>query len=100
MTHHPHHDLIELLLRPARLSIVAALAAEPERRMWVADLRARLELPDTRCSIHLGVLVGEGWIERRRSGRRMQLTLTDVGRDGYEQHRGALLAIVDRPTPQ
>lgn len=98
MTRHPRHDLVELLQRPARLSIVAALAAAPEGRLWVDDLRNRLELPETRCSIHLTVLVGEGWIERRRIGRRMRLTLTDVGREGYEQHRGALLAIVD-PEP-
>jgi DNA-binding MarR family transcriptional regulator len=94
---HPRHDLVELLQLPGRLSIVAALAAAPGGWLWVADLREHLELGDTRCSILLSSLVDENWIERHRTGRAMRVSLTDVGREGWETHRTALLAIVDPP---
>jgi DNA-binding MarR family transcriptional regulator len=87
----------ELIHPSTRLSIVALLASTD----WAdfAFVRDRLNLSDSALSKQFATLEDAGYIaiertvSRRR--RRVQVRLTNEGRDAFEGHVAALRAIVD-----
>lgn len=85
---------------PARLRIMAALAAGPEGRMLeFKRLRALLGLTDGNLGAHIATLEGAGYVavmkdfEKRRP--RTRLAMTGAGLKAYSMHVAALRAILD-----
>ena len=94
---HPRHDLVEMLINPVRLSIVAALA-EVERAEF-ALVRDTVEVTDPMLSKQVAQLEAAGFVgvDKGRVGRRTRtwLNLTPEGHAAYRRHIAALRAIAD-----
>jgi DNA-binding MarR family transcriptional regulator len=91
-----------LVVSPARLRILTALAAEP--RQAFVELRRRTGLTDGNLTTHARRLAAAGLIaidKSIRDGKPLtRLELTIAGRCALEAHARHLLAVLDRvPTP-
>lgn len=99
----PHFD--ELIHVPARLQIVALLAATS----WAEFrfVRDRLAISDSNLSKHVATLEAAGYVKVKKDfvGKRARtrLSLTRAGKDAFAGHVAALRQILDpavQPAPQ
>lgn len=101
MTAHPRHRLDELIHAPARLSIMAALAAADE--LHFGYLRDSIEVSDSLLSKHLSTLESAGYVVARKGyvGKRPRtwFSLSLDGRAAYDTYLDTLRAIVEGPVP-
>jgi DNA-binding MarR family transcriptional regulator len=92
--------LNELIHQPARLRIMAVLAAiSPERQATFGFLKATCELTDGNLGAHLRRLEEAGYVTIVKTFVRQKpqtyVAITDAGRAAFEEHRVALQAILD-----
>ncbi|MGY2050104.1 transcriptional regulator [Methylobacterium sp. JK268] len=93
-------DLDPIIHTPARLRIMAALAAAPEGGLLeFKRLRALLGLTDGNLGAHIATLEGAGYVAVTKDfeGKRprTRLAATTAGRAAYRAHVVALRAILD-----
>ncbi len=96
-----YQQLDTLIHQPARLSIMAALAAAQE--VEFATLREAISISDSLLSRYVGMLedakyvqVRKGYVAKRP---RTWLSLTDSGRSAFKQHIEMLNKIVNHKPP-
>jgi DNA-binding MarR family transcriptional regulator len=91
----------ELIHAPIRLQICAMLSAT--QTIEFATLRDGLDVSDSVLSKHIRALDEAGYLSIHRalcaSRLHMSLALTAAGREQYESHMQALLAIVGGSSP-
>ncbi|AWN45277.1 transcriptional regulator [Methylobacterium terrae] len=93
-------DLDAIIHAPARLRIMAALAASPEGSLLeFKRLRALLGLTDGNLGAHIATLEGAGYVAVTKDfeGKRprTRIAVTKAGRAAYRAHVAALRAILD-----
>lgn len=98
MSHHPRHELDELIHSPVRLSMMAALAAADS--IDFRQLRDLVEVSDSLLSKHISTLEEAGYVNVKKGyeGKRPRtwLSLSENGRTAYEEYV-AVLASITRP---
>ncbi len=92
-------SLNELIHQPARLRIMAILAAiSPERQATFGFLKATCELTDGNLGAHLRRLEEAGYVTIVKTFVRQKpqtyVEITAAGRRAFEEHRAALQAIL------
>ncbi|MDQ1365278.1 MAG: hypothetical protein QOE57_1320 [Acidimicrobiaceae bacterium] len=94
---HPRTRLDDVMHQPVRFSIAAALAAAKE--LEFSAVRDIVEISDSLLSQHAARLEEAGYVHLRKGhvGKRPRtwLSLTPEGRAAFEDHVGALRAIVE-----
>lgn len=97
-SHHPRHQLDELIHTPVRLSMMAALAAADS--IDFQHLRDLVEVSDSLLSKHIATLEDAGYVhvDKGYAGKRPRtwLSLTNKGRAAYEEYI-AVLTSITRP---
>ncbi|TGD99118.1 transcriptional regulator [Methylobacterium nonmethylotrophicum] len=93
-------DLDAIIHTPARLRIMAALAASPEGSLLeFKRLRALLGLTDGNLGAHIATLGGAGYVAVTKDfeGKRprTRIAVTKAGYTAYLAHVAALRAILD-----
>jgi DNA-binding MarR family transcriptional regulator len=87
----------EVIHAPYRLRICATLAVTAAVEFGV--LRDTLEVSDSVLSKHLATLQAAGYLTTQRQTRatrpRLWVSLTDAGREAYDQHIRALQEIIN-----
>jgi DNA-binding MarR family transcriptional regulator len=97
--HHPRLELDEAIHQPVRLSIMSILAQA--KKVDFAFLRDHLEIGDSNLSRHLTALESIHYIVVNKvfEGKRARtwLSLTQRGREAFDNHVRVLKQIVEHP---